>query len=198
MKNVLILGANGQIAKEAIKLFLEEPNIKLTLFLRQANRLKSLENNSQICIVEGDVLNLNDLEKAMKEQDIVYANLAGDLENHAKNIVKAMVNTGLRRLIFISSMGIYDEVPDERHGSILDPYRNSVKIIESSNIDYTIIRPAWLSNENNINYGTTQKGEIFENHKAYVSRKSVADLIVKISNNPQYGLKKSLGVHREK
>jgi uncharacterized protein YbjT (DUF2867 family) len=198
MKNVLVLGANGQIAKEAIKLFLEEPNIKLTLFLRQANRLKSLENNSQICIVEGDVLNLNDLEKAMKEQDVVYANLAGDLENHAKNIVKAMVNTGLQRLIFISSMGIYNEIPNERHGSILDPYRNSVKIIESSNLDYTIIRPAWLSNENNINYGSTQKGEMFKNHNAYVSRKSVADLILKLIKNTNSEIRKSLGVHRKK
>lgn len=152
MKNVLVLGANGLIAKEAIKLFLEEANIKLTLFLRRANRLKSLENNSQICIVEGDVLNFSDLEKVMQNQDVVYANLSGDLENHAKNIVKAMKNKGLQRLIFIGSMGIYDEVPNEQHESILDPYKNSVKIIEESDLDYTIIRPAWLSNENDINY----------------------------------------------
>lgn len=112
MKNVLVLGANGQIAKEAVKLFLEETNIKLTLILKQANRLKFLENNSQICIVEGDVLNFGDLEKAIQNQDIVFANLIGDLENHAKNILKAMKNTGLQRLIFINSMGIYDEVPD--------------------------------------------------------------------------------------
>ncbi|RWS48250.1 hypothetical protein CKA56_15195 [Arcobacter venerupis] len=110
MKNVLILGANGQIAKEVIKLFLEEADIKLTLFLRQAQRLRFLDNNSQICIIEGDVLNLSDLEKAMENKDVVYANLAGDLENHAKNIIKAMKNTGLQKLIFISSIGIYDEV----------------------------------------------------------------------------------------
>jgi nucleoside-diphosphate-sugar epimerase len=110
MKNVLILGANGQIANEVIKLFLEEADIKLTLFLRQEQRLNFLENNSQICIVEGDVLNLSDLEKAMENKDVVYANLAGDLKNHVKNIIKAMKNTGLQRLIFISSIGIYDEV----------------------------------------------------------------------------------------
>ena len=42
MKKVLIIGANGQIAKEAISLFLNQPDIELTLYLRKANRLKYL------------------------------------------------------------------------------------------------------------------------------------------------------------
>lgn len=42
-----------------------------------------------------------------------------------------MLNAGVRRLIFISSMGIYDEVPGERHGSILDPYRKADAVIEA-------------------------------------------------------------------
>lgn len=58
-------------------------------------------------------------------QDVVYSNLAGNLEQMAKTIVDAMHATGLKRLIWISSMGIYDEVPGERHGSILNPYRKS-------------------------------------------------------------------------
>jgi len=198
MKKVLIIGANGQIAKEAISLFLNQPDIELTLYLRKSNRLKYLENNSRICIVEGDVLDMEKLEVAMQGQDVIYANLAGKLENHAKNIIQSMNKAGLTRLIFISSMGIYDEVPGEKYGSILDPYRNSAKLIEESGLDYTIIRPAWLSNEDNINYDITQKGESFRNSNAYVSRKSVADLVVKIANNPTYANKSSLGVHRKK
>ncbi|HUI71046.1 MAG TPA: hypothetical protein VL354_11045 [Spirochaetia bacterium] len=31
----------------------------------------------------------------------------------------------IRRLIFISSMGIYGDVPGERYSSVLDPYRDS-------------------------------------------------------------------------
>ena len=138
------------------------------------------------------------LEVAMQGQDVIYANLAGKLENHAKNIIQSMNKAGLTRLIFISSMGIYDEVPGEKHGSILDPYRNSAKLIEESGLDYTIIRPAWLSNEDDINYDITQKGESFRNSNTYVSRKSVADLVVKIANNPTYASKSSLGVHRKK
>lgn len=47
----------------------------------------------------------------MAGQDVVYANLAGNLEKMAKNIVEAMNASSVKRLIFINSMGIYDEVP---------------------------------------------------------------------------------------
>ena len=39
-------------------------------------------------------------------------------------------------------MGIYDEVPGETYGAVLNPYRESVKVIEASDLDYTVIRPA--------------------------------------------------------
>jgi hypothetical protein len=45
-----------------------------------------------------------------------------------------MEKDGVRRLIFISSMGVYDEIPGERHGSILDPYRKATRVIEASGV----------------------------------------------------------------
>jgi saccharopine dehydrogenase-like NADP-dependent oxidoreductase len=38
MKNVLILGANGQVARLAIDRFLRDTDAKLTLFLRNPRR----------------------------------------------------------------------------------------------------------------------------------------------------------------
>jgi nucleoside-diphosphate-sugar epimerase len=124
MNNVLILGANGGIARYSIDLFLEQTDAQLTLFLRNARRLKQLEQN-RARVVEGDVLDTARLKQAMAGQDVVYANLAGDLERMAKSVVTAMDETGVRRLIWISSMGIYDEVPGQRYRSVLDPYRDS-------------------------------------------------------------------------
>jgi uncharacterized protein YbjT (DUF2867 family) len=196
MNKILILGANGQIARVATELFLEINNVELKLFLRKSSRINNLKGKENIQIIEGDVLDEKALENAMVGCDVVYANLSGNMEQQAQNIVKAMSNTGVKRLIFVSSMGIYDEVPGERHGSILDPYRNSVKVIEASNLDYTIIRPAWLNNNNEIAYGTTKKGETFKNHSAYVLRKSVADLIVRLSTTPNFEIRSSLGVHK--
>jgi uncharacterized protein YbjT (DUF2867 family) len=184
MTNVLILGAAGQIARVATSLFLQRTDVRLTLYLRHARRLKAPGSPERVRIVEGDVLDQKTLEAAMTGQDVVYANLDGDLEPQARGIVTAMEKTGLKRLIFISSMGIYDEVAGEHHGSILDPYRNSAHFIEASDFDYTILRPAWLNDRDEVAYGTTQKGEPFQNASAQVSRKSVASLVVKLAVTP--------------
>jgi uncharacterized protein YbjT (DUF2867 family) len=197
MTNILILGAHGQIARVATDLFLKRTDARLTLYLRNARRLKLSGHADRVRVVEGDVLDTTKLEAAMTGQDVVYANLAGQLEQQARCIVKAMEKTGLKRLIFISSMGIYDEIPGESHGSILDPYCRSANIIEASRLAYTILRPAWLNDQDEIDYGTTQKGEPFRNAAEQVSRKSVADLVVKLATTPGLEIGSSLGVHKE-
>jgi uncharacterized protein YbjT (DUF2867 family) len=194
-KNILILGAAGQVARFAIDLFLERTDARLTLYLRRAKRLHKLQSE-RVRVVEGDVLDLKTLQAAMEGQDVVYANLAGQLDQQATNIVKAMDEAGVKRLIFISSMGIYDEIPGERHGSVLDPYRKSASVIEASDLDYTILRPEWMNNKDEIDYETTQKGEPFKNPEAVVSRKSVADLVVKLALSPKLETRRSLGVNR--
>ena len=195
MTKILILGAHGQIARVAARLLLETTDAELTLYLRKARRLSSLEGNDRVRLVEGDVLDAGALGAAMAGQEVVYANLSGDMDKQAHAIVASMNKASVHRLIFISSMGIYDEVPGERHGAILDPYRRSAAAIEASDLDYTIIRPAWLSDDDEIAYGTTVKGETFANAGACVSRKSVADLIVKLVTNPTFGVQQSIGVH---
>jgi len=193
-KKVLILGAGGQIARFAIDLFLEKTGAQLTLYLRRANRLESLKSD-RVKVVEGDVLDLAQLKEAMRGQDAVYANLAGKLELQAKNVVAAMVEVGLKRLIWISSMGIYDEA-GEKHGSMLEPYCRSAALIEASGLDYTLIRPEWLNDKDEIDYETTQKGEPFKNPEGWVSRKSVADLVVKLALDPKLEVRHSLGVNK--
>src|SRR6478672_7380761 len=106
MKNVVILGASGNIAKYVIDILIKKDDISLTLFLRNKTRLGN-KDVSKCKIIEGDVLDVNQLKKAIKGQDIVYANLAGDLETMAKNIVTAMNETEVKKIIFISSIGIY-------------------------------------------------------------------------------------------
>jgi uncharacterized protein YbjT (DUF2867 family) len=196
MTNVLVLGAHGQIARVATDLFLKQTDARLTLYLRNASRLKLTGHADRVRVVEGDVLDAKALEPVMVGQDVVYANLAGQLEQQARCIVKAMEKTGLKRLIFISSMGIYDEIPGKRHGSILEPYCKSASLIEASGLDYTILRPAWLNNLDEIDYGTTRKGESFKNASEVVSRKSVADLVVKLAMTPGLEIGSSLGVHK--
>jgi uncharacterized protein YbjT (DUF2867 family) len=189
--NVLILGANGQLARNTTRVFLGTTDAKLTLYLRRASRLKN-PDPERVRIVDGDVLDLATLHSAMKGQDVVYANLAGDMKRQAQRIVEAMRASGLRRLIFISSMGIYGEVPGETYGSVLDPYRDSAAVIEASDLDYTILRPGWFTHDEEVSYQLTQRGEPFEGHD--VSLNSVSDLIVKVATTPRLHVCKSLGV----
>ena len=41
MTNVLILGANGQLARHTTRVFLRDTDAKLTLYLRRASRLSN-------------------------------------------------------------------------------------------------------------------------------------------------------------
>ena len=193
MKRVLILGANGQLARNTTRVFLRDTDAKLTLYLRRASRLRN-PDPKRVTIVEGDVLDRSRLEAAMKDQDAVYANLAGAMKQQAESIVGAMHATGLKRLIFISSMGIYGEVPGEHYGSQLAPYRDSAAVIEATDLDYTILRPGWFTKDNEVNYQVTQKGQPFKGHD--VSLTSLSDLIVKLALTPRMESRHSLGVSR--
>ena len=80
MSNILILGARGHIARVAPDLFLKQTDARLTLYLRNARPLKLTGHADRVRVVEGDVLDAKALESVMASQDVVYANLAGQLE----------------------------------------------------------------------------------------------------------------------
>lgn len=128
--SVLVLGANGQLARNTTRVLLRDTDAKLTLTLRRPSRLTN-PDPARVRIIEGDVLDRKAVEVAMKGHDVVYANLAGAMNEQAERFVAAMHASGVKRLIFISSMGIYGEVPGERYRSVLAPYRDSAAVIDS-------------------------------------------------------------------
>jgi len=72
MNDVLILGANGQVARHTTPVFLRHDDLRLTLYLRRATRLRN-PDPGRVTIVEGDVLDLPTLEATLKGQDVVRA-----------------------------------------------------------------------------------------------------------------------------
>lgn len=154
MKNILIIGASGNIASRVIRELDDDPSVQLTLFVRRSSRLQT-KPGSQSRVIEGDAMRADDVREAMKGIDLVYVNLAGDLERMTKNIVSAMKEHGVRRIIFISSIGIYEKPLR----SVLVPYRKGADVVESSGLDFTIIRPTWFTNDDEVDYELTKKGE---------------------------------------
>lgn len=201
MTKVLILGAGGQIARHVVAMLGGDSAIAMTLFARDTGRIGSLAG-ANATLVQGNVLDASALGQAMRGQDVVYANLTGaDMDDQAKAVIAAMKKTGVRRLVFILSLGIYDEVPGKfgawnrsMIGEDLKPFRRAGDAIEASGLDYTIIRPAWLTDKPEISYELTGRHEPFKGTE--VSRSSVADLVAKIIRAPSLHVGENLGIDK--
>lgn len=188
MKKVLVLGASGSLAKYVIDTLQNVPNVHLTLLAR--NKTKIVNDTINCTVVEADVMDYEKLKMAVSGQDIVYINLAGELEKMTKNIVNAMQEMNVKRVIAISSIGIY-KTPLK---PVLIPYRKLADLLESSDLEYTILRPEWFTYENEVSYTITHKGE--PEIGSAISRKSIAAFIATLIQNPDLYKRENLGISK--
>lgn len=199
MTKALIIGATGRIASWAAEMLKDHPDIELTLFLRNKKKLPADLQDQNIVI--GDATRADDLVKAVQGQDVVYASLAGDVVTEAQAIVEAMDQADVKRLIWTSSLGIYDEVPGA-FGKLntralpgyLQTYRRAADVVTNSDLDYTIIRPAWLTDLDEVDYEITHHNSAFKGTE--VSRKSVAAYAVSLIQDPTKDVRDSVGVDK--
>ncbi|QYY33976.1 SDR family oxidoreductase (plasmid) [Cupriavidus pinatubonensis] len=197
---VLILGASGQIARWAVQMLGVRKDVEQTLLLRDPKKLTGNEPaNAKIAI--GDVMDKKLLPQLMEGKDVIYANLAGDVDKQTEHILAAMQAKGVKRLIFVNSLGIYDEIPGafgewnrREIGQYLPPYRASADLIEASGSDYTILRAAWLQDEDEVDYEITTRDEPFKGTE--VSRKSVAALVTDLVIHPNRMVRANVGVNK--
>lgn len=205
-KQVLILGATGKIAGHAIAALLAKTTDQLLLFTRHPQNL-SIADESRETVIKGDTLKTDELNAAVAQADVVYANLRNPaIAQQASNIVAAMDQAGIKQLVWISSIGIYDEVPGKfgdwnnemlgggQEDSYLGTYRKAADEISASDLDYTIIRPAWLTDKDEVDYETTKRGEKFKGTE--VSRKSIGNLVAEVIANPAKYARQDLGVNK--
>lgn len=201
MVNVAVLGAHGQVAQLTEEMLFADKDVETTLFLRNASRLA--KDKDKATIIDGDATNEADLEKAIKGQDVVYANLAGTgtIDKQAQAVVETMDKLGVKRLIWISTLGIYDEVAGkfgewnkETLGNYITEYAKAAKRIENSDLDYTIVRPSWMTNKDEVDYQKSKKGEPITNTE--VSRKSIASYVYELIKNPSEDVHESIGLEK--
>ncbi|MFQ7389197.1 MAG: NAD(P)H-binding protein [Escherichia sp.] len=148
----------------------------------------------------GDVLNHAALKQAMQGQMLCMPTLRGRFRYSANSVI-AMMKFDVKRLIFVLSLGIYDEVPGKFGewnnaviGEPLKPFRRAADAIEASGLEYTILRPAWLTDEDIIDYELTSRNEPFKG--TIVSRKSVAALITDIIDKPEKHIGENIGINQ--
>lgn len=199
---ILILGAAGQISRMLTNELLTITGHSIVLYARNGHKRLTIIDGNREVIVGGDFKEKDKLIDAMKDVDLVYINDMGDDEK-TKTIIEAIHEAGVSRVIAASILGIYDEVPgafgewNKRMiggSSRMLSQMESARLLESSNLDFTLLRLTWLYNQDgNTRYLITQKGEPFKG--AQVTRQAVTQLIMDIieEKSDKYS-KTSLGV----
>lgn len=153
--NVVIFGATGSIGQELVTQALTEGHC-VTAFLRNPAKLQL--NHGKLKLAQGDVLDYASVKQAVKGQDAVLCALGagsqgGVRAQGTKNIIQAMDETGVRRLICLSTLGVGDSRQTLsffwKHimfGLLLrQAFADHVlqeAYIKKSQLDWTIVRPA--------------------------------------------------------
>lgn len=191
---LLIFGATGGTGRKLVELALEQGH-KVTAFARNPARLEYRHPNLQIA--QGDVMQLTSVERAMQDQEVVVSALGAPASQKApvrsegtRNIIGAMEKAGVRRLICQTTLGMGDSrdllpfsykyliVPFILRSAFADSERQE-NYIRQSLLEWTIIRPAALTNGQPT--GVYRHGFSVgdKDLKMKISRADLADFILK-------------------
>jgi len=198
---VLILGAAGQLAKKVTEALLMHTDADLVLYARNASDRLHPSGRNREQLVDGDFEDTDKLKDSMQGVDWVFIDSVEDKKG-MEAIVAAMKTTGVKKLIAATSLGIYDEVPGQFGAwnkemlgdETLIKMAESTAVLEDDELDYTLLRMAWLYDEKgNTKYELTEKDELFKGTQ--ITREAIAQLVVEIiqSTDDRFA-KRSLGV----
>ena len=195
--NIAIIGATGNFGMPFTAKLLTNPNYQLTTISKSAENI--YENSHRITAKSIDATNQKDLKKALDNQDLVFCAVSG---SDQVVIARNLVELGPKRVLFMSVVGIYDELAkgngDEfnlKNESEQIPNRNAADIIEKSDLNYTILRCGYLIPGEEDDYTITKKGE---SPKGYVSTlQSVEKVALEIMENPNLYSKESIAITRD-
>lgn len=204
--NIIIFGATGSIGRELVTQALDAGH-QVTAFARKPSRLKI--RHRALTLSTGNVLNPRHVAAALDGHDAVLIALGAGRKGHVRsagtaNIIDAMKTHGLRRLICETTLGAGDSRAllnffwkRIMFGLLLRPaYADHLaqeKSVESSELDWTIVRPAAFTNGPRTQtykhgFPNTQK-----NLKLKISRSDVADFMLKQLSSQVY-LQKTPGL----
>ena len=192
--NILIFGASGATGHELVKQGLEQGHT-VTAFVRNPAKLKV--DHEKIKMHQGDVKDFIAVEKAVSGQDAVLSALGASspfkydpvVVEGVGNIIKAMEQSGIKRFIYLSFIGVKESRKDAPifikyiASKILRTeiagHEAKENMIKQSNLAWTIVRPATLTN--GPKKGVYRFGEDLKSNAFMVtsSRADVADFMLK-------------------
>lgn len=158
---VIIFGATGSLGSFVVKEALAQGYF-VKAFTRNTSKLKEIEN-PRLSIIQGDVLNLEDVKGAIKGTDAVLCCLGDGAKgkvraNGTQNIVRAMEHVGTTRLICQTTLGLGDSWQNLNFfwkyfmfGFLLkkafEDHKIQEQCVNESKLDFTIVRPSAFTDE---------------------------------------------------
>jgi uncharacterized protein YbjT (DUF2867 family) len=135
---ILVIGASGLLAKPVIR-HMDKAGFQLRLFSRSVNQSMY---DKEFEMVQGDVFNLNDLNKAMTGCDAVHISLSTANEALAAKIVTdSALQKGIKLISTISGCTVSEE---NRWFPMIENKYQAEQTIINSGIPYMIFRPTWF------------------------------------------------------
>jgi putative NADH-flavin reductase len=196
---IAIFGSTGGTGKELVKQALEL-GYDVTAFARTPSKLDEFKHEN-LSIIQGDVFNYSDVERAIIGQDAVISALGNPTlkvntttSEGTRNIVKAMQATGIKRFICETSLGVGDSyeqagffftkiiIPTLLKNAIADKEIQE-QIIRESDLDWTIVRPGGLLNKPKTSQYRHGLDKLISGR---ISRADVAEFMLKQINSDEY------------
>lgn len=194
MVNVLTLGAAGVLGSEIVRWLETLPDVKQTC----ADIRKPTYHCPNGVNVQVDARDVSQLAPLVKGQDFIVCSLNGDWLTMAKALVAAIPTGQNTRIIWVTGLGIHNEVSGLyglywRHYAAAYPdYIEAADAIAASGFPYTLVRTADLTEDGDSSYHLQKEGQGVNSR--FVSRAAVARLITEIIADPALYRNESIGI----
>lgn len=158
--HIYLLGATGRVGNNILNTALNDGH-QVSILTRSREKLKI--KSPLLTIYEGNVLNKADLLHSMKDCDVVISALNTDKNNTLSRsmplIIEAMASNDLSRIITIGTAGILNSrnEPDLYRFQSSESKRKTTtaakdhlaayKLLEKSNLDWTVVCPTYLPDD---------------------------------------------------
>ncbi|MDO3693345.1 SDR family oxidoreductase [Wenyingzhuangia sp. chi5] len=144
MKKTLITGATGGLGSTVVKFLKEKNNLNhLAVLVRDENNdLAKQYKSDGIEIRIGDYDNIESLENAFKDIEVLYFVSGSDINNRLpqhKNVVATAKKVGIKHILYTSTVR-KDESSSAPLFPVVDSHKQTEDLIIDSGLNYTILR----------------------------------------------------------
>lgn len=191
-ENIVVAGANGTTGKLIVDI-LKQAEAYTPIAMVRKEAQKDYFESRDVQVVMADLE--DDLTHTVKDADKVIfaagsggANVIGVDQEGAKKMMDASKAAGVKKFVMLGSIGTDDPSQGGDLKDYLQAKQNADKYLRESGLDYVIVRPGALSNEDPT--GKIQTGGEAELDKTgTISRADVARTLVEV-------LKDKKGLHQ--